>query len=82
MSWIRDIAFISAWVHSSPRDRRRTTSGAGSFAGTLPDETGVLVFIAAHVPLFAVLIALVASKDERVRRLSRLVMRLPRCPAS
>jgi hypothetical protein len=40
--------------------------------GTLPDETGMLVFIAAHVPLFAVLIALVASKDERIRGLSRL----------
>lgn len=40
--------------------------------GTLPDETGMLVFIAAHVPLFAILIALVASRDERVRALSRL----------
>jgi hypothetical protein len=40
--------------------------------GTLPDETGMLVFISAHVPLFATLIALVASKDERIRGLSRL----------
>jgi hypothetical protein len=40
--------------------------------GTLPDDTGMLVFIAAHVPLFAILIALVASRDERIRGLSRL----------
>lgn len=39
---------------------------------TLPDETAMLVFIAAHVPLFAILIALVASRDERLRRFSRL----------
>jgi len=42
--------------------------------GTLRDESGMLVFIAAHVLFFAVLIALVASKDERVRRLSRLAI--------
>jgi hypothetical protein len=40
--------------------------------GALPDETGMSIFIAAHVPLFAALIALVASKDERIRGLSRL----------
>jgi len=40
--------------------------------GTLRDESGMLVFIAAHVLFFAVVIALVASKDERVRRFSRL----------
>jgi hypothetical protein len=39
---------------------------------TLPDDTGMWVFIAAHVPLFAILIALVASMDERVRGLSRI----------
>ena len=38
----------------------------------LPDETAEVVFIAAHVPLFAVLIALVASSDTRTRRFSRL----------
>ncbi len=38
----------------------------------LPDETALVVFIAAHVPLFAVLIALVASSNPRTRRLSRL----------
>ena len=42
--------------------------------GTLPDETGMWVFIAAHVPLFAILIALVASQHERIRWLSRLVI--------
>ena len=40
--------------------------------GALPDEIGMLVFIAGHVLFFAVLIALVASTDERIRRLSRL----------
>jgi Family of unknown function (DUF6713) len=39
---------------------------------TLPDETGMLVFITAHVPLFAILIALVASANPRTRALSRL----------
>jgi hypothetical protein len=32
----------------------------------------MMVFIAAHVPLFAVLVALVASTDGRIRELSRL----------
>lgn len=39
---------------------------------TLPDATAMAVFIAAHVPLFAILIALVASSNPRTRRLSRL----------
>lgn len=39
---------------------------------TLPDETAMIVFIAAHVPLFAVLIGLVASPHEWVRESSRL----------
>ena len=39
---------------------------------TLPDESAMVVFIAAHVPLFAVLIALVASSNTRIRALSRL----------
>jgi len=38
----------------------------------LPDESAMVVFIVAHVPLFAVLIALVASSNARVRALSRL----------
>ena len=39
---------------------------------SLPDESAMVVFIAAHVPLFAILIALVASSNVRVRALSRL----------
>ncbi|MAE93535.1 MAG: hypothetical protein CL910_02635 [Deltaproteobacteria bacterium] len=38
----------------------------------LPDEIGMQVFIAAHVPLFAIVIALVARREARVRRFSRL----------
>ncbi len=38
----------------------------------LPDETAMIVFIGAHVPLFAVVIALVASSNARTRTLSRL----------
>ncbi len=40
----------------------------------LPDETGMMVFVALHVPLFAVLLALVASSRPRMRRLSRLAV--------
>jgi Family of unknown function (DUF6713) len=38
----------------------------------LPDETAMGLFVAAHVPLFALLIAAVASTTPRIRRLSRL----------
>ena len=38
----------------------------------LPDETAMVVFIAAHVPAFAVLIALVASSSARTRGLTRI----------
>jgi len=38
----------------------------------LPEDTGMLVFVAAHVPLFAVVIALVASSIPRTRTLSRI----------
>ena len=37
----------------------------------LPDDMGMMVFVAAHVPLFAALIALVASLKPRTRALSR-----------
>ena len=40
--------------------------------GTLSDETGMIVFIAAHVPLFAVVLALIASSNVRTREFSRL----------
>ncbi len=37
----------------------------------LPDSTGQLVFLYAHIPLFAVLVALVASNDTAVRQRAR-----------
>ena len=40
----------------------------------LPDEIGMFVFVIAHVPLFALLIALVASSNDRTRTKSRLII--------
>ncbi len=40
----------------------------------LPDETGVMVFLFSHIPLFAVVFALVASMNEKIRIRSRLVI--------
>jgi heme/copper-type cytochrome/quinol oxidase subunit 3 len=37
----------------------------------LPDELGMAVFVVAHVPIFAILISLVASANVRVRSRSR-----------
>lgn len=37
----------------------------------LPEESGMLFFVAAHVPIFAVVIALVASPNPNTRLLSR-----------
>ena len=42
--------------------------------GSLPDQMGMTVFLLAHIPLFAVIVALVASGNERTRDLSRLVV--------
>lgn len=39
---------------------------------SLPDETGLLVFVLAHIPLFAILVALVSSKKSRARRMTRI----------
>ena len=39
---------------------------------SLPDEVGFNVFVLFHVPLFAVLVAIVSSSNSRLRRLSRL----------
>jgi len=39
----------------------------------LPDATGELVFLVAHVPLFAVTIAFVASLSTRVRALTQKI---------
>ena len=38
----------------------------------LPDDVGMLVFVVGHVPLFAAVIALVASRKARIRSLSRV----------
>ncbi len=38
----------------------------------LPDEYGLLVFLFFHVPLFAILIALIASTNEKLRYRSRI----------
>lgn len=43
---------------------------------TLPDQVGMSAFVLAHVPLFAVLVALVSSEQVRVRAWSRLGMSL------
>ena len=39
---------------------------------SLPDETGLLVFVLAHIPIFAVLVALVSSKKIKTRRMTRI----------
>ena len=38
----------------------------------LPDEQGMIVFLLFHIPLFAVLIALVASSRDTTRRISKM----------
>lgn len=38
----------------------------------LPDEYGFIVFLFFHIPLFAVLIALVASANEKIRVRTRI----------
>ena len=42
------------------------------FLGTLPDEAASQAFVAAHVPLFAGLVALIASVDPRIRAYAQL----------
>ena len=75
MRRIRDLAFYlgvgALFTHEIDAIPNHEWRGM-PLLGTLRDESGMLVFIAAHVLLFAVLIALVASKDERIRRFSRL----------
>jgi len=41
---------------------------------SLPEMAGMNVFLLLHVPLFAILIGLIASKNERLRRLSRIIV--------
>jgi hypothetical protein len=40
----------------------------------LPDDMGMAVFVIAHVPLFALLTALIASSNVRTRMKSRLII--------
>jgi hypothetical protein len=77
LRWTRDISFYlglgALFTHELDAVPNHEWRGL-PFLGALPDDTAMLVFIAAHVPLFAALIALVASKDERVRVYSRLAI--------
>ena len=38
----------------------------------LPAESGKLVFVLSHVPIFAILVGLIASKNENTQRKTRL----------
>ncbi len=40
----------------------------------LPDETGMVAFVLAHVPLFALVIGTIASLDPRIRRNARIAV--------
>ena len=40
----------------------------------LPDDIGMIVFVIAHIPLFATLIALVASSNVKIRTRSRFII--------
>jgi len=38
---------------------------------SLADETGSIVFVAVHIPVFAILVALVSSRNINTRRMTR-----------
>ena len=38
---------------------------------SLADETGSIVFVAVHIPVFAILVALVSSENTNTRRMTR-----------
>lgn len=38
----------------------------------LSDQMGMIVFIAAHIPIFAVLVALVSNQKSKIRRIIRI----------
>jgi hypothetical protein len=42
--------------------------------GPLPDEVAMAAFVVLHVPLFAAVVALVASPIERIRTIARLAV--------
>jgi len=74
---MRDILFYlglaSLFTHeldAMPNHEWRGMPGLGS----LPDDVAMTWFVVLHVPLFAGLIALVASGTPRTRTLSRLVV--------
>jgi hypothetical protein len=42
--------------------------------GSLPDQMGMTIFVLMHIPLFAGIVALVASSNEQTRGLSRITV--------
>ena len=38
----------------------------------LPDDTGLIIFVTAHIPIFALLVALVSSQNSRTRQMTRI----------
>lgn len=38
----------------------------------LPDDTGLIIFIMAHIPIFAILVALVSSENPKTRQMTRI----------
>jgi hypothetical protein len=38
----------------------------------LPDETGFIIFVTAHIPIFAILVALVSSQNSKTRQITRI----------
>jgi hypothetical protein len=72
---MRDMAFYlglgSLFTHEIDAIPNHEWRGLPLLA-SMSDDAAMAVFIAAHVPLFAIMIALVASKGERIRGLSRL----------
>ena len=41
---------------------------------SLSDEAGMIIFVVAHIPTFAVLVALISSNNRRTRRLTRIAI--------
>lgn len=39
---------------------------------SLPDETGMVVFVSAHIPILAALVALISSTNSKTRRFTRI----------
>ena len=43
---------------------------------SLPEDLGLTTFVLVHIPLFAGIVALIATKDDKTRSLSRIVVSL------